>query len=63
MMKVLGKVAAKAGKGVRRAGKGYNNMGHMDKIFSWVPSFKQYLCTSIANLGLMMFFQEIIYLE
>ena len=35
MMKVLGK-------GVTRAGRGYNRMDYMGKVFSPTPSFKQY---------------------
>ena len=35
MMKVLGK-------GIRRARRRYNNIDHMNKSFSRVPSFKQY---------------------
>ena len=31
-----------AGKGVARLGKWYNNMDHIDKIFSSASSFKQY---------------------
>ena len=30
------------GKGVMRAEKGYRNTDHMDKTFSYLPSFKQY---------------------
>ena len=36
------KVVLTAGNSVVRAGRGYNNMDHMDKVFSSALSFKQY---------------------
>ena len=40
-------------KGVRRAGKGYNNMGYMAKqIFSSAQSFKHYEITQYFNYEL-----------
>ena len=54
------------GKGVTRAGRGYDNMNHMDKIFyfrSILKAISRLLRISITNLGLMAFFQGAIYLE
>ena len=54
-------------KGATKAGKIYNNMDHMDKkIFRFTPPFKaisRLLGISVTNLDLMVFFQEIVYLN
>ena len=74
---LTGKGVLKAGKGSLRAGRGYgfsDNVIHIwlkiiwirwKKSFSSAPSFKQYQYYQVINnsLGLILFFQEIIYLE
>ena len=39
---IFGKGVTRAGRGAMRAGRQYNNMNHMDKIFTTSSSFKQY---------------------
>ena len=56
----------RAGKDVVRAGKVYNNMDHMGKNFkfrSMINAISRLLGTSIKNLSLMVFIQEITYVR
>ena len=62
---IFRKGGMRSGRGAMRAGRGYNNMEHMDKNFyfhSILSAIRRLLITSITNLGLMVFLQEIIYL-
>ena len=62
---IFRKGGMRSGRGAMRAGRGYNNMEHMDKHFyfhSILSAIRRLLITSITNLGLMVFLQEIIYL-
>ena len=56
----------RAEKDVVRAGGGYNNMNHMDKNFPFHSIFSaisRLPNNSTTSLGLLVFFQDIIYLE
>ena len=56
----------RAEKDVERAGKVYSNMDHMGKNFkfrSMINAISRLLGTSIKNLGLMVFIQEITYVK
>ena len=53
----------KTRRSVMRAERGYSNIDYMKKNFSSIVLLLNLLSTSVTNLGLMVFFQELIYLE
>ena len=63
---LAGKIVMKAGKGVVRAGTEYNNMDHMNKHFQFcsiLQAISRLPSISTTNIGLMVFFQEIVLLK